>query len=140
MPTFEREGGPLQALSKHLTELKFTKPTAVQKQALPCLLSGQDLMMRAPTGTGKTLAYLAPIVDGLAAQSPRVSRGEGCHALVITPTRELTLQVCCYVILHKHQGSYVLFTLVQFTLDTAAGQVPCIACLFIDLGTLNGLS
>lgn len=49
--------------------------------------------MRAPTGTGKTLAYLAPIVDGLAALVPRVSRGEGCHALIITPTRELTLQV-----------------------------------------------
>ena len=49
--------------------------------------------MRAPTGTGKTIAYLAPIVQKLAEQSPRVSRGEGCHAIIITPTRELTLQV-----------------------------------------------
>ena len=83
----------VQKLADRLAALSYTTPTAVQQAALPHLLAGKDLLMRAPTGTGKTLAYLAPIVDTLAAQTPRVSRGEGCHALVITPTRELTLQV-----------------------------------------------
>ena len=66
----------------------------MQKEGIPALLAGRDLMMRAATGTGKTIAYLAPVIDGLAAQAPRVSRAEGCYALVVTPTRELTLQVC----------------------------------------------
>ena len=50
-------------------------------------------MVRAPTGSGKTLAYLAPLVHDLARQQPRLSRGEGTHALVLVPTRELCLQV-----------------------------------------------
>jgi ATP-dependent RNA helicase DDX31/DBP7 len=83
----------MQELCDHLVHHKFSVPTAVQKEAIPALLSGRDLMMRAQTGTGKTIAYLAPIVQSLAVQSPRVSRGEGCYALVVTPTRELTLQV-----------------------------------------------
>ena len=83
----------LQALCDHIAAGGHSTATAVQQQAIPPLLAGKDLMMRAPTGTGKTIAYLAPIIHTLAAQEPRVSRGEGCHALIITPTRELTLQV-----------------------------------------------
>lgn len=92
MPALNLSRGVLQALCKHLAAHGFAKPTAVQKEGVPALLRGRDVMMRAPTGTGKTLAYLAPVVHALGTQAPRVSRGEGCHALVITPTRELTLQ------------------------------------------------
>ena len=57
------------------------------------LQAGRDALVNAPTGSGKTLAYLAPILDDLARLSPRVTRAQGTHALVITPTRELCLQV-----------------------------------------------
>ncbi len=54
---------------------------------------GKDALVKAPTGSGKTLAYVAPIVNDLAAVQPRVSRGEGTHALIIVPTRELCIQI-----------------------------------------------
>ncbi|KAF5831921.1 P-loop containing nucleoside triphosphate hydrolase protein [Dunaliella salina] len=57
------------------------------------MLARRDAMVRAPTGSGKTLAYLVPIIQDLATQSPRLSRAEGTHALVIAPTRELCLQI-----------------------------------------------
>ena len=55
--------------------------------------AGRDALVSAPTGSGKTLAYLAPIVHDLQGLEPRVARGEGTHALVLVPTRELCLQV-----------------------------------------------
>ena len=54
---------------------------------------GRDALVKAPTGSGKTLTYLAPLVHDLMSQQPRLSRGEGTHALVLVPTRELCLQV-----------------------------------------------
>ncbi|XP_029927014.1 putative ATP-dependent RNA helicase DDX43 isoform X2 [Myripristis murdjan] len=71
----------------------FTKPTPIQSQAWPVLLSGEDLIGIAQTGTGKTLAYLLPgfiHVDGQIV--PRAERG-GPGMLVLTPTRELALQI-----------------------------------------------
>lgn len=77
----------------HLQKLKYSTPTAVQQAVIPLLLKGRDVLMRAPTGTGKTLAYLAPLVQLLGSQEPRISRSDGCHAIIVTPTRELTAQV-----------------------------------------------
>lgn len=55
--------------------------------------SGRDALVSAPTGSGKTLCFLAPVVQSLMAVSPRISRGDGTHALVVAPTRELALQI-----------------------------------------------
>uniref|UniRef100_A0A667X327 RNA helicase n=1 Tax=Myripristis murdjan TaxID=586833 RepID=A0A667X327_9TELE len=69
----------------------FTKPTPIQSQAWPVLLSGEDLIGIAQTGTGKTLAYLLPgfiHVDGQI-----VAERGGPGMLVLTPTRELALQI-----------------------------------------------
>lgn len=85
--------GAVQLLCTHLQKLKYATPTAVQQAVIPLLLKGRDVLMRAPTGTGKTLAYLAPLVQQLGSQQPRISRSDGCHAVVVTPTRELTAQV-----------------------------------------------
>src|SRR3979411_2746936 len=73
----------LAALSKQ----GITEPVQVQAEAIPALLDGPDVVMEAPTGYGKTLAYLIPLVDKL----PR--GGAGPRALIVTPTRELALQV-----------------------------------------------
>ncbi|ESR49178.1 DEAD-box ATP-dependent RNA helicase 17 [Citrus sinensis] len=79
--------------------LGFEAPTKVQAQAIPVILSGRHVLVNAATGTGKTVAYLAPIINHLQSYSPRIDRSSGTFALVLVPTRELCLQV--YEILHK---------------------------------------
>ncbi|KAJ4892067.1 DEAD-box ATP-dependent RNA helicase 17 [Raphanus sativus] len=81
-------------LSDQLQErMGFEAPTHVQAQSIPFILSGRDVLVNAATGTGKTIAYLAPIIHHLNASSPKVDRSHGTFALVIVPTRELCLQV-----------------------------------------------
>lgn len=75
------KGAPLQALKRS----SFTEPTEIQIQAIPHALRGQDILGIAPTGTGKTLAYLLPMWQRIQQNSTR--------ALVIVPTRELAYQV-----------------------------------------------
>ncbi|ESQ52790.1 hypothetical protein EUTSA_v10016399mg [Eutrema salsugineum] len=81
-------------LSDQLKErMGFEAPTLVQAQSIPIILSGRDVLVNAATGTGKTIAYLAPIIHHLQGYSPKVDRSHGTFALVIVPTRELCLQV-----------------------------------------------
>jgi len=70
-----------------LSKMGFTQPTPIQEQALPIALQGRDLVGQAPTGTGKTVAFGIPIVEGCDIHSKQV------QALVIAPTRELAVQV-----------------------------------------------
>ncbi|TKY72902.1 DEAD-box ATP-dependent RNA helicase 17 [Spatholobus suberectus] len=79
--------------------LGFEVPTLVQAQAIPVILSGRHALVNAATGTGKTVAYLAPIVHHLQSYDNRIQRSDGTFALVLVPTRELCLQV--YEILQK---------------------------------------
>ncbi|CAL4908310.1 unnamed protein product [Urochloa decumbens] len=81
-------------LCAHLQDkMGFQAPTRIQAQAIPVAMSGQHMLVKAATGTGKTLAYLAPIVHLLQMREPRVDRTHGTFALVLVPTRELCLQV-----------------------------------------------
>jgi len=77
-----------QALASRLRKAGFVKPTGIQSQAIPTVLSGRDLIGLAPPGTGKTLAFIAPIVQCMMSESKT-----GVRALVLTPTRELAEQV-----------------------------------------------
>ncbi|KAF8393663.1 hypothetical protein HHK36_021909 [Tetracentron sinense] len=77
----------------------FEVPTLVQAQAIPVTLSGRHVLVNAATGTGKTIAYLAPIIHHLQNYDPRIERSDGTFALVLVPTRELCMQV--YEILQK---------------------------------------
>ncbi|KAF1744803.1 hypothetical protein MXB_3409 [Myxobolus squamalis] len=70
----------------------FAAPTAIQSQSWPIVLSGLDMIGIAQTGSGKTLAYLLPAFEHIAAQ-PRLERNDGPIALVLCPTRELSIQV-----------------------------------------------
>lgn len=67
----------------------YANPTSIQQKAIPIVLKGQDLIASAQTGTGKTAAFLLPILQQLLVGKP--SRGP--RALVITPTRELAAQI-----------------------------------------------
>ncbi len=81
---------PLSAgLQQKLAQLHFTAPTPVQASAIPPALEGKDVLATAQTGTGKTLAFLIPLIERLALHdSPRQ-----ISALVLVPTRELAMQV-----------------------------------------------
>ncbi|XP_077585224.1 putative ATP-dependent RNA helicase DDX43 isoform X1 [Stigmatopora nigra] len=77
----------------NIDRVGFVKPTPIQSQAWPVLLNGEDLIAIAQTGTGKTLAYLLPGFVHMDGQPvPRSEQG-GPGMLVLTPTRELALQI-----------------------------------------------
>src|SRR5688500_10721811 len=82
-----------EALGLHETVLRaveeagYTTPTPIQRDAIPLIIKGRDVMGLAQTGTGKTAAFTLPIVDRLIDGPSRT------RALVLTPTRELCLQV-----------------------------------------------
>lgn len=71
--------------------LGYEEPTPIQREAIPILLAGRDLVGQAGTGTGKTAAFSLPTLDRLT-REPR-ARGAGARALVLVPTRELAMQV-----------------------------------------------
>ncbi|MCL2655935.1 MAG: DEAD/DEAH box helicase [Betaproteobacteria bacterium] len=80
-----------RTIEQNLEQLGIKEPTPVQLEAIPLLMSGEDLIASAPTGTGKTAAFLLPALERL--QSPAPVRGNGPRVLVLTPTRELAQQV-----------------------------------------------
>jgi ATP-dependent RNA helicase RhlE len=75
-------------LLRGVQEMGFSTPTPIQTQAIPPGLEGRDLLACAMTGSGKTAAFLLPIVQRLAAKP-----GRGTRALILTPTRELAAQI-----------------------------------------------
>lgn len=72
---------------EQLQKMGITRPMPVQEQAIPALFAGRDVIARAQTGTGKTLAFLVPLAEKVDAEKPYA------QALVITPTRELAQQI-----------------------------------------------
>jgi ATP-dependent RNA helicase DeaD len=72
-----------------LTSLGYEEPTPIQREAIPPLLEGHDLVGQAATGTGKTAAFALPLLQGMTRSEP----GAGPAALVLVPTRELAEQV-----------------------------------------------
>ena len=80
-----------ESLLEALQDKGFTRPTAIQAAAIPPALDGRDVLGSAPTGTGKTAAYLLPALQHLL-DFPRKKSGPP-RILILTPTRELAMQV-----------------------------------------------
>ncbi len=99
-------------LLRAVADQGYTEPTPVQAEAIPLILAGRDVLAGARTGTGKTAAFVLPILQYLNSGRPSVAQGSGGHrsngshaktshpnrrpavrALVLTPTRELAVQV-----------------------------------------------
>jgi len=81
-------------LVKTLHKQGFTQPTPIQAKAVPMLMQGLDLIASAPTGTGKTAAFLLPCLSAIASQPVAAGApAKGPKVLVLTPTRELAQQV-----------------------------------------------
>jgi ATP-dependent RNA helicase RhlE len=103
----EIEASPFRALGlsravvRALIDEGYTTPTPVQAQVIPQALAGRDVLAGAPTGTGKTAAFVLPILEALAASE----RNGRTRALVVTPTRELAAQIAERVSVYgRHQG------------------------------------
>ncbi|MDX5152166.1 MAG: DEAD/DEAH box helicase [Acidiferrobacterales bacterium] len=101
-------------LLKAVEAAKFDQPTDIQRQAIPAVLTGRDLMASAQTGTGKTAAFVLPALQQLL--QPARKKGIGPRVLVLTPTRELAIQVNDNI----HQFS----KFSRFTNGTVVGGTP----------------
>ncbi|WP_019556088.1 DEAD/DEAH box helicase [Thiomicrorhabdus arctica] len=77
---------------KAVSEAGYSKPTDIQKQAIPIILSGRDLIAAAQTGTGKTASFVLPMLQKLDSTEGEL-RSKSIRALILTPTRELAVQV-----------------------------------------------
>jgi len=90
-PTFAATG-LADYLLHALSTRNFQTPTPIQVSAIPALLAGKDLLGIAQTGTGKTLAFVLPMLQHLAAENVRAAPF-AARALILAPTRELALQI-----------------------------------------------
>ncbi|MDA9205582.1 DEAD/DEAH box helicase [Gammaproteobacteria bacterium] len=86
-----KELGLSDPILRSLQDLKHSEPSEIQKQAIPIVLSGKNIMAAAQTGTGKTGSFVLPMIELLQNQAKPYSKH--VHALVLTPTRELAAQV-----------------------------------------------
>jgi ATP-dependent RNA helicase RhlE len=99
-----------QPIVKGVRAAGYTSPTPIQAKAIPIVLSGQDLIAAAQTGTGKTAAFILPILAHL------LKGGQRLRALVLTPTRELAAQI------ETNARDYARFT--DLSIGVVFGGVP----------------
>lgn len=80
---------------KAVTDLGYTKPTPIQKESIPAVLSGKNILGTSQTGTGKTASFVLPMLEKLSAlkKQDEIQRGKRIRALILTPTRELAVQI-----------------------------------------------
>jgi ATP-dependent RNA helicase RhlE len=84
--------GLAEPITRALAQENYATPTPIQRDAIPLVKAGRDLIGIAQTGTGKTAAFALPILDRLAA-NPRTHEKKTCRVLVLSPTRELSGQI-----------------------------------------------
>ena len=107
------------SILKALKNENYTTPTPIQEQAIPPVLNGRDLLGCAQTGTGKTAAFAVPILQLLSNAEVTPTKKRNIRALVITPTRELALQI------HESFNTYGKYTsLRSCVLFGGVSQVP----------------
>ena len=78
-------------LNKLLAEENYTTVYPIQEKAIPSILKGKDILAIAPTGSGKTAAYVLPILTNLKGKT--LTKNRHINVLVVVPTRELAIQV-----------------------------------------------
>ena len=96
--------GLSEALLGTLNALGYEEPTPIQREAIPPLLAGRDLLGQAATGTGKTAAFALPLLQRLASAERDDDDSRMARALVLVPTRELAMQVAEAIHKYGHQA------------------------------------
>ena len=82
-----------EPILKAIKEKGYTVPTPIQEKAIPAALAKRDILGCAQTGTGKTASFAIPIIQHLQVVSKESVKRQGIKALILTPTRELALQI-----------------------------------------------
>ncbi|QOR61343.1 DEAD/DEAH box helicase [Sulfurovum sp. ST-21] len=98
--------GLSEPLLKAIKDQGYTIPTPIQKQALPVVIEGKDVLAAAQTGTGKTAAFTLPLLERLSQTHPKMGKKQ-IRVLVLTPTRELAAQVAQSI---KNYGKYMKYS------------------------------
>ena len=83
----------IEPIIKALRDEKYVEPTSIQEKAIPLILNRNDVLGSAQTGTGKTAAFAIPILQHIFLDRRENNRPRPIHALIITPTRELAIQI-----------------------------------------------
>src|SRR5690606_36703615 len=90
--SYFNELGLAEPIIRALGTKGYSDPTPIQRQSIPSLLEGRDLLGIAQTGTGKTAAFSLPSLHRLAS-NPQPRKSAACRMLVLSPTRELAAQI-----------------------------------------------
>ena len=98
--------GLSESLLKAVAEQGYTTPTPVQKEAIPTIVEGHDVLAAAQTGTGKTAGFTLPLLERLSHTHPKMAKKQ-VRVLVLTPTRELAAQVAQSI---KTYGKYMKYS------------------------------
>lgn len=121
--TFEDLASPAYDLApvlyNNLMTAKYNSPTPVQMQSIPIVLKGRDVMSCAPTGSGKTMAFLLPILQDLKKPAKKTSY----RALIIAPTRELVQQIAREAN-HLSQGTKLRINVLTQATSADKSQTP----------------
>ena len=83
-----------ESLAESLAASGYQKPTPIQEKAIPVILEGKDIIASAQTGTGKTAAFLLPVLHKLLSEE---KNDDDVHALILVPTRELAIQISSHL-------------------------------------------
>jgi len=122
IPTFA-ELGLAEPFLRALNDAEYTQPTPIQAKSIPALLEGRDLLGLAETGTGKTAAFVLPILQRLIAEGGRPQPGAP-RALILAPTRELAIQI------GESIGTYGRHVRVSYTvIFGGVGQRPQVTAI-----------
>jgi len=113
--SFFSDLGLAEPILRALEAKGYTDPTPIQRQSIPALLEGRDLLGIAQTGTGKTAAFSLPSLHRLAADL-KVNKPASCRMLVLSPTRELAAQIA------DNMKGYAKF--LRLSVDCVFGGVP----------------
>lgn len=121
--TFQELAGLDRRISKAISHLGFVYPTAVQAKCIPLALEGRDVLARAKTGSGKTVAYGVPIIQNLLtfmeAFMDGGNQGEvGAYCVILVPTRELVAQV------YKQMQQLLYYCNDVVTMLALSGDMP----------------
>ena len=95
-----------ESLLKAIKDQGYTSPTPIQKQAIPVIMEGKDILAAAQTGTGKTAGFTLPLLERLSETHPKMGKKQ-IRVLVLTPTRELAAQVAESI---KTYGKYMNYS------------------------------
>jgi ATP-dependent RNA helicase RhlE len=113
-----------KSIQRAVFEQGYTQPTPIQEQSIPLVLAGRDLIGCAQTGTGKTGAFAIPIIHQLHRIVGSSKKAKEIRALIVTPTRELAVQI------GQSFDTYGKYTnLVQLTIFGGVSQVPQVDAL-----------